>query len=102
MEKLRKYVRGKAQPEHSIADAYIANEAQRFCSMYCRGIDAQYTRDEENSNVGQVKKRGTLSLFSQRAQPFGREGSVKLSKPEVETAQFYVLGRCRELEPYKE
>lgn len=58
MEKLRTYVKERAQPEHLIAEGYIASEAQRFCSM-C--IDSN--QDQQNSDVGREKQTGSFLSF---------------------------------------
>ena len=43
---LKRYVRNKAWPEGSIAEAYTVNEALTFCSMYLTGIETRFNRDE--------------------------------------------------------
>lgn len=45
---LKKYVRNRAHPEGSIAEAYIVNEALTFYSMYLRGIETRFNRQERN------------------------------------------------------
>ncbi|KAA0067295.1 Transposon, En/Spm-like protein [Cucumis melo var. makuwa] len=39
---LKQYVRNKARPEGSIAEAYVINESLNFCSMYLRGIETRW------------------------------------------------------------
>ncbi|KAL0554972.1 hypothetical protein IC582_008903 [Cucumis melo] len=41
---LKQYVRNKARPEGSIAEAYVMNESSTFCSRYLRGIETRFTR----------------------------------------------------------
>ncbi|KAL0540132.1 hypothetical protein IC582_024362 [Cucumis melo] len=43
---LKQYVRNKARPEGSIAEAYVMNESSTFSSRYLRGIETRFTRDE--------------------------------------------------------
>ena len=47
---LKGYVTNKARPEGSIAKAYIVNECLTFVSMYLRGIETKYNKDECNYN----------------------------------------------------
>ncbi|KAL0560127.1 hypothetical protein IC582_000521 [Cucumis melo] len=70
---LKQYVRNKARPEGSIAEAYVINESLNFCSMYVRGIETRFNRgdrnnddidDEEINNCGQ-------SIFSQHIRWLG-------------------------------
>ncbi|TYK24037.1 CACTA en-spm transposon protein [Cucumis melo var. makuwa] len=48
---LKKYVRNKARPEGSIAEAYVMNESSTFCSCYLSGIETRFTRDERNDDT---------------------------------------------------
>lgn len=41
MGTLKSYVRNRACPEGSIAEAYIANECLTFCSQYLEGGDSR-------------------------------------------------------------
>lgn len=93
IENLSKYARKKAQPEGSIAEACIINEALRFCSTDLRDTDTDSNQDEQSS-------KASLSLFSQPAQPFGPQGSVNFSLEEIQKAHFFFLLNCKELEPY--
>lgn len=99
---LKKYVRNKARPEGSIAEAYTVNEALTFCSMYLHGIETCFTRDERNEDNREEQASGHLSIFSQQARPIGGRQLQQLSKEELEKAHWYVINNCRELQPYLE
>ena len=99
---LKKYVRNKARPEGSIAEAYTVNEALTFCSMYLRGIETRFSRVERNDDNREKQARGHLPIFSQQARPIGGRQLVQLSKEELEKAHWYVINNCRELQPYLE
>ncbi|XP_073098878.1 uncharacterized protein [Elaeis guineensis] len=43
---LKRFVRNKACPEGSIAEAYVVKECLTFCSMYLRGIETHFNMDE--------------------------------------------------------
>ena len=99
---LKKYVRNKARPEGSIAEAYTVNEALTFCSMYLRGIETRFSRVERNDDNREKQTRGHLPIFSQQARPISGRQLVQLSKEELEKAHWYVINNCRELQPYLE
>ncbi|KAH7576022.1 hypothetical protein JRO89_XS02G0278700 [Xanthoceras sorbifolium] len=80
------YVKNKARPEGSIAEAYIVNESLTFCSMYLHSIETQFNRIHQN-NDGGLRTQG-LSIFSQQAQPFGGVHRSKLSQLEIECAHW--------------
>ncbi|XP_030482309.2 uncharacterized protein LOC115699180 [Cannabis sativa] len=101
-EKLTKYVRKNCQPEGSIVEAYIANEAVRFCSIYGHDIDTYSS--EKDDNLGPKQTLPSFRVFSHhvkpRVQPFGHEGSVKLSREMLQQAHWFVLLLSDELVPY--
>ncbi|XP_041011471.1 uncharacterized protein LOC121255261 [Juglans microcarpa x Juglans regia] len=49
--KFKRYVRNKARPEGSIAEAYIHLECLTFCSMYLHDIETRFNREERNNDV---------------------------------------------------
>ncbi|XP_026448702.1 uncharacterized protein LOC113348969 [Papaver somniferum] len=69
---LKRYVKNKARPEGSIAEAYIINEALTFCSLYLRGIETKFNRPERNDDNSDdsQRRKGKLSVFAQDVRPF--------------------------------
>ncbi|XP_024020014.1 patatin-like protein 3 [Morus notabilis] len=57
---LKKYVKNRARPEGSIAEAYILNEALTFCSLYLTGVETRFNRlarnwvDDEDRTVKKI------------------------------------------------
>lgn len=47
MGTLKGYVRNRARPKGSIAEAYIANEALTFCSRYMEDVVTRFNRDDD-------------------------------------------------------
>ena len=80
---LKKYVRHKARPEGSIAEAYTVNEALTFCSIYLRGIETRFSRVERNDDNREKQARANLPIFSQQARPIDGRQLVQLSKEEL-------------------
>ncbi|KAK9287212.1 hypothetical protein L1049_015625 [Liquidambar formosana] len=68
---LKCYVQNPARPEGSIAEGYINNECLTFCSMYLRGVETKFNREERNYDGGQGQHSGGLSVFSQNVNPLG-------------------------------
>ena len=92
-------MRNRAHPEGSIAEAYIAKECLSFCSMYLRGIETRFNRDERNNDIA---IDDSLSIFSQKVRHFGATKFVELSKEEFSVMQWFVFQNYEEVEPYFE
>ena len=99
--KLKKYVRNKARPEGSIAEAYIVEESLTFCSMYLSGFETRFNRHERNDDR-QNEEISSLSVFNQRARPFGKREEIQLPRKLIQKAHWYILNNCEELQPYLE
>ncbi|XP_052294335.1 uncharacterized protein LOC107178912 isoform X1 [Citrus sinensis] len=93
----KSYVKNKARPEGSIAEAYIINESLSFCSLYLDSIETKFNRVERNDDGGQ--RVGGLSVFSQNVRPFGK-AQIELSQQEIDIAHWYVLNNCDEVQEY--
>lgn len=52
LHKLKQYVRNKARPEGSIAEAYLADECSTFCSRYLTKVETKFNRLERNYDGG--------------------------------------------------
>ena len=96
---LKQFVRNRARPEGSIAEGYIAKECLTFCSMYLRGIETQFNREERNFDVS---KEGGLMVFSQKFRSIGASKYVEIAREELDMAHLYILNNCEEVEPYIE
>ncbi|BBH09229.1 hypothetical protein Prudu_021669 [Prunus dulcis] len=64
-----KSVRNRAKPEGSIIEAWVQYESLTFCGMYLKDVETAFNRPQRNNDGGMRKKK--LSVFAQRAQPFG-------------------------------
>ena len=60
--KLKKYVSNQAQPEVSIARAYILKECINNWSLYIDGIETVHNRRERNEDFGESNE-GFILLF---------------------------------------
>ncbi|XP_022154246.1 uncharacterized protein LOC111021544 [Momordica charantia] len=100
---LKQYVRNKARPKGSIAEAYIINESLTFCSMYLHGIETRFNRIERNyDNVEDVENNNELSVFSGRVRLLGGSQFKRLTSDGLKKAHWYILNNCDEVAPYLE
>ena len=95
----KSYVRNKAYPEGSIAEAYIVNESLTFCSQYLLGIETKFNRPDRNVDDLNDQSNG-FSVFSQRARPFGSYQQLEFSRAEIEKTHWYILNNYKELQSY--
>jgi len=87
------YVRNRARPEGSIAEAYIATEALTFCSKYIE------TADQLSKEVGEDNP--LLNVFDCSVRVTGK--SRQDDKPkDLDKMVWYVLNNCPEIPPYIE
>ncbi|XP_042980213.1 uncharacterized protein LOC122310386 [Carya illinoinensis] len=64
--KFKRYVRNKARPKGSIAEAYVHVECLTFCSMYLNDIETRYQRVERNVDLPEQSNEEFFSVFSQK------------------------------------
>ncbi|KAF5465237.1 hypothetical protein F2P56_015262 [Juglans regia] len=57
LDKFKRYVKNKARPEGSIAEAYIHIECVTFCSMYLQDIETKFTRMDRNIDGSRFSAR---------------------------------------------
>lgn len=102
---LKQYVKNKARPEGSIAEAFIANEALTFCSMYLHGIETKFNRTVRNNDdildSSASNNDEQLHIFSQKVRPTGGSRLKELSRIELQKAHWYVLTNCEAVDSYR-
>ncbi|KAL3638393.1 hypothetical protein CASFOL_017764 [Castilleja foliolosa] len=94
---LKQSVRNKARPEGSVAEAYIAKECLTFCSMYLKGIETRFNRDDRNNDI---EFNDSLSIFEQKCRPVGATTLVNLSPEDFKSITWFVLQNCDEVDPF--
>ncbi|KAL5724590.1 hypothetical protein ACHQM5_007830 [Ranunculus cassubicifolius] len=100
---LKKYVRNKAHPEGSIAEAYVDAECLTFCSMYLQGVETRFNREDRNFDGGQDEEQcTTFEVFSQNVRPIGKPKLVPLSLEFLNKVRYYVLNNSEEISSYLE
>jgi len=97
--RLKRTVGNKAKAEGSIAEAYIHDEWLTFCSLYLRGVETRFNRQERNADLATPPPR-ELSVFSQNVRPLGAQTGYDLIDGELGKVRWYVLNNCREIDDY--
>ncbi|XP_042950146.1 uncharacterized protein LOC122282038 [Carya illinoinensis] len=98
--KFKRYVKNKARPEGSIAEAYIHLECLTFCSMYLQDVETKFTRVDRNIDGGGEDTIDGFSIFNQHVRPLGVASNVKLDDKLLSSARWYILNNCVEIQPY--
>lgn len=98
--KFKRYVKNKAYPKGSIAEAYIHVECLNFCSMYLHDVETKFNPPERNVDEGGEGVREGLSVFSQKVRPMGLASRHRLDDDIFIKARWYVLNNCTEIGEY--
>ncbi|KAL0549002.1 hypothetical protein IC582_013481 [Cucumis melo] len=99
---LKQYVRNKAHPGGSIAEAYVMNESSTFCSRYLRGIETRFTRDERNDDtIVENEVIGDFEIFKQKVRPLGASSVRAISEEEKRLFHWYILNNADEISDYR-
>ncbi|CAI0551563.1 unnamed protein product, partial [Linum tenue] len=100
---LKSYVRNKAHPEASIAEAYIGDECLTFCSRYIDGVDTKFNRPRRNNDESESSSRNEeMDIFDDVGRPLGKEVTETLDPEWRRKAHLYVLNNCKEVWPFIE
>ena len=99
---LKQYVRNKARPEGSIAEAYIVNEALTFGSMYLHGVEIQFNRGYRHDLSGQREEKRQLSVFQNCGWPLGKKNDAQITFDLFDKDHWYILNNCPQVQPYIE
>ncbi|XP_059650446.1 uncharacterized protein LOC132296251 [Cornus florida] len=99
---LKLYVRNKARPEGSIAEAYVDDECLTFCSKFLGGIETRFNREERNSEGNYNNNWSTFYDLKQVVRPIGAQSLDILPRADIEMARLYVLQNCEDVLSYEE
>ncbi|XP_040999481.1 uncharacterized protein LOC121245474 [Juglans microcarpa x Juglans regia] len=103
LSKFKRYVKNKAHPEGSIAEAYIHVEYLIFCSMYLYDIETRFNREDRNiDGLPDDEGRDEFSVFTQKFCPLGISTQLQLDDKLFKSARWYVLNNCTEIATYLE
>lgn len=101
MRTLKGFVRNRARPEGCIAEGYIAKECLNFCSLYLRGVETKFNREERNDERAPSQLEAGFSIFSNRSRPLGAAKYEVLTRADFDKICWYILNNCDEIEAYR-
>ncbi|KAJ0972399.1 hypothetical protein J5N97_020358 [Dioscorea zingiberensis] len=103
LRRLKSYVRNKARPEGSIAEAYIVQECMHFCSRYLHETETRLNRVQRNyEESGDDHSHSGLQVFSRAGKPLLGKKYEELTLTEWAQARMYVLENCDEIRMFVE
>lgn len=96
-------MRNKAQPESSIAEGYLADEALIFCSRYLTDIETRINRPSrvDDQPIGNDLNVG-ISLFPKAGKAVGGGSYFNLTPLEKLQAHRHVLVNCPAVDEFYE
>ncbi|WVZ83970.1 hypothetical protein U9M48_031056 [Paspalum notatum var. saurae] len=98
---LKHYVRNRARPEGSIAEAYIVDECLTFCSRYFGDVETRFNRQGRQSSCqDDGVPQDSLSVFTHHVKFLGT-GKVSYNDGDLDKLIWYVLNNCEEIDQYK-
>ncbi|XP_042974597.1 uncharacterized protein LOC122306228 [Carya illinoinensis] len=96
--KFKRYVKNKARPEGSIAEAYIHYECLTFCSMYLQDVETKFNRVDRNIDGRGEDTIDGFSIFNQHVRPLGIPSNVKLDDKLLISARWF---NSKQREPWR-
>lgn len=96
---LKSYVRNKAQPEGSIAEAYIKDECLTFCSRYFEGVETPFNRPPRNDETIVGKE---MYMLNSSGRKLGKLEIIELDSKSLNQAHRYVLLNHRKIQPFRD
>ncbi|XP_042962607.1 uncharacterized protein LOC122296877 [Carya illinoinensis] len=99
MGKFKWYVKNKARPEGSIAEAWVHIECLTFCFMYLQDVEMKFNRADHNIDSVEEETIDGFKIFNQKLCPLGMANNVQL-EVELHTAAIWEhYDKCRVSNP---
>lgn len=95
---LKRYVRNRARPEGSIAEAYIADECLIFCSKYMDDVETRFNREARNVGFSNEEAYGA-DVFGHGVR-FTSAAELVYDDGGLDQMVWYVLNNCSQVEEY--
>ncbi|XP_040994376.1 uncharacterized protein LOC121240926 [Juglans microcarpa x Juglans regia] len=93
--KFKRYVKNKARPEGSIAEAYIHTECLIFCSTYLKDIETRFSRPDRNIDADEEETLDGFKIFNQKVRPLGMPSNVQLEDKLFKAAIWEHYEKCK-------
>ena len=95
---MKRYVRNRARPEGSIAEAYIADECLTFCSKYMDGVETRFNREPRNNGFSN-EEAYDVDVFGHGVH-FTSASELQYDENGFDQMVWYVLNNCSQVEKY--
>lgn len=95
---LKRYVRNRARPEGSIAEAYIADECLTFCSKYMDDVETKFNREPRNKGFSN-EEAYTVDVFGHGVN-FTSAPELVYDDSAIDQMVWYVLNNCSQVDKY--
>jgi hypothetical protein len=96
----KRFIRNKARPEGSIAEAYTAYECMTACSTYFSDIINRFIRPKRNLDEQNISPNGH-SIFCHGVNLLGAS-KLHYEDKDYDSIVWFVLNNCEEVDEYKE
>jgi hypothetical protein len=95
---LKRYVRNRARPEGSIAEAYIADECLTFCSRYMDDVETRFNREPRNKGFSN-EDAYSVDVFGHGVS-FTSATELVYDDTAIDQMVWYILNNCSQVEKY--
>ncbi|GJZ44470.1 retrotransposon gag domain, retroviral aspartyl protease [Tanacetum coccineum] len=99
MKKLKNYVRNKANPEGSIAEGYVAEEALTFSSYYFWDVTMKFNHPDRN--VDCPPPTCQFQVFTSLCKSIGLQSVIRIDHQKLKKVIWYVLHNSPEIDTYR-
>ena len=97
----KRFIRNKARPEGSVAEAYTAYECMTQCSTYFSKIITKFTRPKRNLDGAHNISPNDFSIFGHGINLLG-PSKLHYQDNDYDSMVWFVLNNCEEVDEYKE
>jgi hypothetical protein len=95
---LKRYVRNRARPERSIAEAYIADECLTFCSRYMDDVETRFNREPRNKGFSN-EDAYSVDIFGHGVH-FTSAPELVFDDTAIDQMVWYILNNCSQVDKY--
>jgi hypothetical protein len=96
---LKNFVRNRARPEGSIAEAYMASDTLIFCSRYMEDVDTKFNQDDDSGT--EMPLPDDISVFKHGATLVGANRTEYIEDAVMNKLIWYVLHNAEEADEYR-
>jgi hypothetical protein len=96
---LKNFVRNRARPEGSIAEAYMASDTLTFCSRYMEDVDTKFNQDDDSGT--EMPLPDDISIFKHGVTLVGANRTEYIEDVVMNKLIWYVLHNAEEADEYR-